>query len=70
MLKAPFANIEASMPNFKGTVKALRLKDLLYEIVIGNISKTRAPYDPDETWYVKEVAGARATTKLSTKTNL
>ena len=44
------------------------LKDLLYELIIGNISKARAHNDPDETWYVKAATVIRAQIRLSTET--
>ena len=70
MVKASFAHIEASMPNFNGEMEALPLKDTLYELIIGNISETRASDYLDETWCVKAVAVTKATTRLSTKTEL
>ena len=44
------------------------LKNLLYELIIGNISEARPPNDPDETWYVKAATVTRAQIWLSTET--
>ena len=50
LLKALFANVKVSMLYFGKTVEALCLKDLLYELIIKNISEARAIDNPDETW--------------------
>ena len=45
-----------NMPYFSETVEILNLKGPLYELIIGNKSGARAPYDPDETWCVQAAA--------------
>ena len=66
LLKAPFANVEISTPYYNGTVKALCLRDPLYQLIIGNILETRAPDDPDETWCVEAAALTRSQDRRST----
>ena len=43
LLKIPFVNVEVSTPYFSETVKALCLKDLLYELIIEIFSEREHP---------------------------
>ena len=47
LVKAPIAKISVNTPYFSGDVDALCLKDLLFELIIGNVPGARAPNDPD-----------------------
>ena len=58
------------MPYFSGTVHGLCLEDLLYELIIRNISRARALDNPDKTWCMKVAAVTQAQTRLSIKLNL
>ena len=53
----PFAKIDVDTPYLKGQVEAQCLSDLIYDLVIGNVSGGRAAYDPDPSWkdHVQEV---------------
>ena len=67
LLKAPFANVEISMPYYSGKVEALCLRDPLYQLIIGNILGARAPDDPDETWCVEATAVTRSQARKTTE---
>ena len=67
LLKAPFANVEISTPNYSGTVEALCLRDPLYQLIIGNILGARAPDDPDETWCMEAAAVTWSQARKSTE---
>ena len=53
LLKAPYANVKVSTLYSSGTVKALCIKDSLYELIIKNNFGSRAPDDQDETFLRK-----------------
>ena len=67
LLKAPFANVEISMPCYSGTVEALRLRNPLYQFIIENIPGARAPDNPEETWYMEAAAVTRSQARRSTE---
>ena len=48
-------------------MKALCLRDPLYQLIIGNISGARALDDPDETWCVEAAAVIRSQARKSTE---
>ena len=67
LLKAPFANVEVSTLSYSGTMEDLCLKDPLYELIIGNIARSRDSDDLDETWCVKAAAITRSQSGISTE---
>ena len=67
LLKAPFANVEVSTLYYSGTMEDLCLKDPLYELIIGNIARSRDSDDLDETWCVKAAAITRSQSRISTE---
>ena len=67
LLKAPFENVEISMPYYSGTVEALCLRDSLYQLIIGNILGARTPDNPDETWCVEAAAVTQSQARKSTE---
>ena len=52
--------MEVSTPYYSGMVKALCLKNPVYELIIENIPEARAPDDSDETWCVKAATITRS----------
>ena len=48
--KYPVATVKLDTPYYSGNVKALCMKNPVYDVVIGNIAGARSAQEPDQTW--------------------
>ena len=48
--KAPVARIKVNTPYFVGKVDAMRLREPLFDAIIGNMRGARNPDDPNPNW--------------------
>ena len=62
LIRAPIARIEVDTPFYIGTVKAMYVKDPLFDLIILNVPGARKPNDPNPEWGVvaAEVTKAQA----------
>ena len=60
LIRAPIARIEVDMPFYTGTVRAMCMKDPLFDLIIGNASGAWKPNDPNSEWEVVAVVVTRA----------
>lgn len=51
--KTPEVHIGVSTPFFTGPLKALCMRNPVYDLIIGNIEGVRGPDDPDPEWNKK-----------------
>ena len=58
LIRAPIAKIEVNTPFYTGTVKAIRMKDPLFDLIIVEVSGARKPNDPNPEWEVLAAAVA------------
>ena len=58
--RAPMAKVEVDTPFYVGTVEALCLQDLLFDLIIGNVPGTRKSDDANPEWGVVTAVASRA----------
>ena len=58
--RAPMAKIEVNTPFYLGTVKALRLQDPLFDLIIGNVPEAKRSDNPNPEWGVVTAVATRA----------
>ena len=58
--RAPMAKVEVDTPFYVGTVEALCLQDLLFDLIIGNGPAARRSDDPNPEWEVVTAVATRA----------
>ena len=61
VIEGAFADIVIDTPYLKGRVEALCLPNMLYDLVIGNVSGARDPSDPDPAWGLTSLETGDAT---------
>ena len=58
--RAPMAKVEVDTPFYVGTVEALYLQDLHFDLIIGNVHEARRLDDPNPEWGVVTAVATRA----------
>ena len=59
LIRALITRIEVDTPFYSGTVKAMCMKDFLFDLIIGNVPGARKPNDPNPKWVVVAAAVTR-----------
>ena len=49
-IKAPVAKVTIRTPFYEGEVRALSLREVMHEVILGNIEGARNPDDPKKDW--------------------
>ena len=67
--KTPEAHIDVSTPFFTGPLKALCMRNPVYDLIIGNIEGVRGPDDPDPEWDKKTTEVKNLEQKIVQRSN-